>query len=761
MNGATEATLQELLLIARQMNVNLEKFTSSIGSGSSGGGSTGGGLGGLASVAKFAGPAGMALGALSTAASLVGAVFETIGNIVGKVVTGLVDTVKNLFEFAKSAAMGTAKLSDLYDAFKDLPFFIGTVAHIFADIIRYSEQLLVTYQQLTKVGAGFSGDLFKMREAAARSGLSMQEFADVISNNSQVFASMGLSVQAGIDKFTQASGALIGPGSKFSKDLLGLGYTARDIADGLTTVLARETASGLKNGLTADQLADRTKNYLTELDELAKVTGKSREEQDKKNKELANDQSFQIFRAQLSEGSKATLDSLTTLGSALGPGVEEAIKGGAQGLIAPMTDAGIDFQTTSRGMYTEIATTVRNLIQSGVPIDQARQIINEKLTKAGRNMAEFSGGLNDQTRALTANMLNSNSEMARIGIIMKRDNVTFEEALRRARDLQKDQAKGNAGSLATAEQNIRNFGNVIMGFVSQILSPVTNVLADWGKRITEWMTDGAGKLTEKFQGVVDWFQKNLEPAIKEVEKWFIETFEYLTKNDNKSFWTKLGEKVSEGLSIIWKTLEPAFQVMWDKVEPVIERAFSLMIDKMWEIIKDKLNPLSDSQNTKDWKKATEDTLKRSDELGKSFKQFLDQQKQQAVEFAGPDGIPYIKDDYQYLQDFQKGEGKKFYPSLNQTAPEGKATGGPIRAGQYLVGEKGPELINTASSGNVITNDNINALMARASESDKTLTRLMEMLNIQNRQIVSLMSEMTDYTKRNNDALQDIAGDAFA
>lgn len=761
MNGATEATLQELLLIARQMNVNLEKFTSSIGSGSSGGGSTGGGLGGLASVAKFAGPAGMALGALSTAASLVGAVFETIGNIVGKVVTGLVDTVKNLFEFAKSAAMGTAKLSDLYDAFKDLPFFIGTVAHIFADIIRYSEQLLVTYQQLTKVGAGFSGDLFKMREAAARSGLSMQEFADVISNNSQVFASMGLSVQAGIDKFTQASGALIGPGSKFSKDLLGLGYTARDIADGLTTVLARETASGLKNGLTADQLADRTKNYLTELDELAKVTGKSREEQDKKNKELANDQSFQIFRAQLSEGSKATLDSLTTLGSALGPGVEEAIKGGAQGLIAPMTDAGIDFQTTSRGMYTEIATTVRNLIQSGVPIDQARQIINEKLTKAGRNMAEFSGGLNDQTRALTANMLNSNSEMARIGIIMKRDNVTFEEALRRARDLQKDQAKGNAGSLATAEQNIRNFGNVIMGFVSQILSPVTNVLADWGKRITEWMTDGAGKLTEKFQGVVDWFKKNLEPAIKEVEKWFIETFEYLTKNDNKSFWTKLGEKVSEGLSIIWKTLEPAFQVMWDKVEPVIERAFSLMIDKMWEIIKDKLNPLSDSQNTKDWKKATEDTLKRSDELGKSFKQFLDQQKQQAVEFAGPDGIPYIKDDYQYLQDFQKGEGKKFYPSLNQTAPEGKATGGPIRAGQYLVGEKGPELINTASSGNVITNDNINALMARASESDKTLTRLMEMLNIQNRQIVSLMSEMTDYTKRNNDALQDIAGDAFA
>lgn len=759
MNGATEATLQELLLIARQMNVNLEKFTSSIGSGSSGGGSTGGGLGGLASVAKFAGPAGMALGALSTAASLVGAVFETIGNIVGKVVTGLVDTAKNLIEFAKSAAMGTAKLSDLYDAFKDLPFFIGTVAHIFADIIRYSEQLLVTYQQLTKVGAGFSGDLFKMREAAARSGLSMQEFADVISNNSQVFASMGLSVQAGIDKFTQASGALIGPGSKFSKDLLGIGYTARDIADGLTTVLARETASGLKNGLTADQLADRTKNYLTELDELAKVTGKSREEQDKKNKELANDQSFQIFRAQLS--SKATLDSLTTLGSALGPGVEEAIKGGAQGLIAPMTDAGIDFQTTSRGMYTEIATTVRNLIQSGVPIDQARQIINEKLTKAGRNMAEFSGGLNDQTRALTANMLNSNSEMARIGIIMKRDNVTFEEALRRARDLQKDQAKGNAGSLATAEQNIRNFGNVIMGFVSQILSPVTNVLADWGKRITEWMTDGAGKLTEKFQGVVDWFKKNLEPAIKEVEKWFIETFEYLTKNDNKSFWTKLGEKVSEGLSIIWKTLEPAFQVMWDKVEPVIERAFSLMIDKMWEIIKDKLNPLSDSQNTKDWKKATEDTLKRSDELGKSFKQFLDQQKQQAVEFAGPDGIPYIKDDYQYLQDFQKGEGKKFYPSLNQTAPEGKATGGPIRAGQYLVGEKGPELINTASSGNVITNDNINALMARASESDKTLTRLMEMLNIQNRQIVSLMSEMTDYTKRNNDALQDIAGDAFA
>jgi butyrate kinase len=99
--------------------------------------------------------------------------------------------------------------------------------------------------------------------------------------------------------------------------------------------------------------------------------------------------------------------------------------------------------------------------------------------------------------------------------------------------------------------------------------------------------------------------------------------------------------------------------------------------------------------------------------------------------------------------------------LAPVAPEPKARGGPINAGTYLVGEKGPEILNVGASGNVVSNDSIAALLARTGESDKAITSLMNMLNTQNKQMLSYIAEMTDYTKRNNDALKGMSGDAFA
>ena len=115
-----------------------------------------------------------------------------------------------------------------------------------------------------------------------------------------------------------------------------------------------------------------------------------------------------------------------------------------------------------------------------------------------------------------------------------------------------------------------------------------------------------------------------------------------------------------------------------------------------------------------------------------------------------------------IDDIKKeGLVKDFKDIVNPVIPQPKASGGPINAGSYLVGEKGPELLNVGSSGNVVSNDSIAALLARTGESDKAITSLMTMLNTQNKQMLSYIAEMTDYTKRNNDALKGMSGDAFA
>jgi len=760
MNGATEATLQELLLIARQMNVNLEKFTTSLGGGSGAGGGAGGGLGGLASVAKFAGPAGLALGALQAAAGLVGAVFETLGNIVGKVVTGLVDTAKNLFDFAKAAAMGTAKLSDLYDSFKDLPFFIGSVAHIFAEIVRYGEGLLDSYRQLTKTGASFSGDLFKMREAAARSGLSMQEFANVIGKNSDLFATMGGNVQAGIDKFTQASGALLGPGSRFSKDLLGLGYTASDIADGLTTVMMTQGIMGKKNALTADQLAEKTHDYLTELDALAKITGQSREELEKKTKAEMEEQSFQVFMDSLTDGQKEALQKQISIAEAYGPAAVQAVKNGARGIFAPMTKEGIDFQTTSKGMYTKIAQDAySSLRDTTLTTDQKNSILFRNLDTSGKNILQFANGLGERGLALNADMFAQQQLILKAARTAKETGVTFEQAYKNALKAQKAQETGNAASLAQAEQNIKNFGNTLMGFFVKVLEPVFTLLTGWGEGISKWLTTNDEAMKGIFDKIHGFVKDTIVPRLEAIGRWFSNTFTYLSESANsEEFWSRFKEKMGEGI-----------QKVWEYIKPIVVSMFSALFKAMKEALKENLvGPEVTAENQASFEKQS-DKNKEIMSWDERASTFLAEGIEGIMGIFSSDlakrmAAGRIKDDTEYA--LKKGRLKKEDVSISgvdmpTASPEGKATGGPIRAGQYLVGEKGPELINTPSSGNVITNDNINALLSRAGEADKNITRLMDMLNIQNARMVAIMSEMADYTKRNNDALQDIAGDAFA
>ena len=86
MNGATEATLQDLLIVARQMNANLEALVKKLGASvttASGATSGGSGAGGSPSAAA------PAMSNLATAASMVGKSFFTLGSIVGSLIKGV------------------------------------------------------------------------------------------------------------------------------------------------------------------------------------------------------------------------------------------------------------------------------------------------------------------------------------------------------------------------------------------------------------------------------------------------------------------------------------------------------------------------------------------------------------------------------------------------------------------------------------------------------------------------------------------------
>lgn len=765
MNGATEATLQELLFVANKMNINLEKFTSQLGSsgGSTGGGGSGG-LSGLASVAKFATPAGLALGAVQAAASLVGMAFNTLGNVLGRMVTGVIDTGKNLLDFAEKAAMGGAKLSDFYNAFKDLPLGLGVVAGVFAKIVKYSEDLLDTYRNLTKTGAAFSGDLMEMRIAATRSGLSMVEFSKVIGSNSDLFATMGGNVQNGINKFVQASNALLGKDSKFSKDLFGLGYTATDIADGLATVMTIQGVMGKRDALTSEQLAEKTNNYLTELDALTKLTGQSREELDKKLKKDLDEQSFQVFMDSLTEGQKTALTEQINVARAMGgePAVQ-AVKNGVRGIFAPMSKEATDFQLTSKGMYTKIAQDAQaNLFNTNMSSEQQRTALLRNLQTAGGNINSFAKGLGTQGLALNAEMFAGSQIALKAARIAEQTGISYEEAYKNATDQANAQKKGTAAGLGQAEQNIKNFGNKIMEFVGMALKPITDILVNWGDKLTAKFLNSDGTMNSMFEKAIKFIEEVVAPTLQSIGDWFSEVWDDLMGAENvDEFWTKFKTRMAEGVNNVWQA-----------IKPTIVGLFRELFIAMKAALKETLvGPEVTAENQPQFEQQA-DINKSVMTTGERISTFLSEGIEGAVglfseSFAKSMAASRIQSDTEYgLKDKRLKADQVVAPGVSvPSVPTPRANGGPVKSGNYLVGDPGPntELLKLGGNqtGDVISNENITALVNRAAEADKVITALLQTLNTHNRQMLTHMATTAEFTQRNNDALKDMSGDAFA
>ena len=771
MNGASEATLQELLVVAKAMNVNLANFVKAAGgtSGGAGGGAGGSLASGVASVASGFGIAGLA-------AKAVGGAFNLLGTIVGGIVGTVTDLAGNFIEFSKMAVKGTAHLSDLANVFKDLPL-VGRFAGLVGEIFDYADKLSGFYRNMTKAGASFGGDLFAMSTAAAKSGLSLKSFSEIVSQNGELFATMGLNAQNGVDKFVQASGALIGPGSKFSKQIFGLGFSAEEAGGALATVIARQGIMGSKNALTADQLAEKTKDYLVELDGLTKLTGMSKEAAEAELKKLQQDQGYQLFRDNLSKGGKDVLNSLENVGAAFGPGVMDAIKLGSQGIVGPMTKAGQDLNTASRGMYTDIAQTVRDLVTKGYSPEEAKKIILDKLGKASGNIVEWSSTMTDQQRAVNAEMFTNVGKMTEFGRVLKENNGNVDLAMKAIAKQQKEQGEGNAAALGQANQSVQNFGNGLTGMMNKVLGPLTTKLLGWSEtflnKASEITKDG-GPLSKVFDDVIKSFG--------DVSGWLGTTFDFLKNSKTPAeFFTNLTTKAHEAWDNIKKTwnefmngpIGTAIKDFWIKdVKPAIMDLWDDVKKGMGAVFRDILDFIvKESRNTRFGRMlfgegGKEEIAER--ELKDAVAKLAENQKILADKssnwlerkIAENDVKAYTRQ----IEDIHKSgdlKEKDFKDIVNPVIPQPKASGGPINAGSYLVGEKGPELLNVGASGNVVSNDSIAALLARTGESDKAITSLMNMLNTQNKQMLSYIAEMTDYTKRNNDALKGMSSDAFA
>jgi hypothetical protein len=558
MNGATEATLADLLATAQAMNVNLiklQQLAKSAGSGT--GGSSGSGGGGsaassVAGVVSSLNPLSIAFNVVKGAASAVGAVFGVMGSILGKVVGVATGLVKSLYDLGVATAISGTKLSDFYAAFQNIPL-LGIGFGILADVLKYQEQLLEFFQQIATSGASFSGSLTLMKSAATRSYMTMQDFATVVKENSEIFGQMGGTVMTSINKFVDIQNKLLGPKSEYANTLYGMGYTAKTTGDLLAYYMKIQATVNKDEQQSTEEIIKGTAEYAKELNLLSQLTGTNNKELQKQADAIAREDAYRMYKTTIG-GDKAAreMQVITTLTRTAGKEIAEMYRDSYAGILARTEDQRKAGVMVGKPLYDFLAN-IRRMTDAGASQAQLTEYARQESVKMGMIVNQTGRAFQGIGPAMSS-MYKPVVQLAEFAQSQK-DLPTLAKNEAAARKNMADAAKGNAAALERAEQGIRNFGEQMLMLAYQVIGPFIPYLQKFATFTVDLVKTFGSLATELTK------KEGFKDAIKGIADWFSTTFSSLKQSsDPKDFFNRLGTQ----LNVAYDAIKPALISMFNK-----------------------------------------------------------------------------------------------------------------------------------------------------------------------------------------------------
>ena len=184
---------------------------------------------------------------------------------------------ESLSPLSKGFSMATDAAGKLKDGFKYVYDAVGENIDMMKD--------------LSKSGMNFSGDVVGMTAGIKGMRISNDEFSDIMKKNSAGFTALGGNVTRGAEAFTKLAGEF--QRSEFTDSLIAAGYTNKE----LNEVLAMQLTTGkmaLRDDKESKRVAIESAAALAkEMDMMAKLTGKSREEQMATMQKLKDDMAIE------------------------------------------------------------------------------------------------------------------------------------------------------------------------------------------------------------------------------------------------------------------------------------------------------------------------------------------------------------------------------------------------------------------------------------------------------------------------------------
>lgn len=371
------------------------------------------------------------------------------------------------------------------DGVADFSRHIPLIGGYLGSLAGFLDDSVGTFRNLSSTGAGFNNSISEMLGTAARLELNLGEMAQFVSSNSQSLASLGGTVQQGITRFTAMNRTLKATGDFAA--LKNMGFTVEQINEGMGDYISLQARMGRLQGRSTAELAAGSANYLEQIDRLAKVTGKTREEAEAALAQQANDAAIRTLLNQFDEGSEQFNNLQLSLGllDEVGGSTAEALKGMLTG--NPTEEAG-----RLLGLLGEAGPAVLSAMEAiGDGADP--QIMLDAFRNAGGQLEEFAGADADARARIIqamrasgdpmADFLDAATDMVKIG---ERDLSRLEEQQQSREELTvtlaafDDRMKRIRGALASA---LLDSG--VLDLIATGLEAFANLISGFGEGLTE------------------------------------------------------------------------------------------------------------------------------------------------------------------------------------------------------------------------------------------------------------------------------------
>lgn len=197
---------------------------------------------------------------------------------------------------------------------------VGGILSSFGNIL---ESQIQSVRTAANIGMNFGDALTSVTSKAIEFGSSVDGMLSVLAAKSTSLAALAGGATEGANLLARITGSL--KEGNFATEMYRLGYSVDDLTAYTGDYLEQQQKLGLGQKKTDIELTKGTKEYLVQLDELARVTGLSREEASKQLKEQANNKLLKALYQSIPEIQKNVSGAISVL-EAASPDIANSMK---------------------------------------------------------------------------------------------------------------------------------------------------------------------------------------------------------------------------------------------------------------------------------------------------------------------------------------------------------------------------------------------------------------------------------------------------